>query len=254
MGKGAITQYVDVAQLVLYAFWIFFAGLIYYLVRENHREGYPLDTDRGVIEGWPPTPSAKTYRMADGREVQVPRNEGPQPLPSAEQLYPSPASPLQPVGNPLTAGVGPGSWTPRPDHADLDHHGHPKIVPLSMADGYGVSSNDPDPRGMDLLDAHGDKAGSVRDLWIDRGEMFFRYLEAEVPVAAGGTRRVLVPMPFASVSRSGVQVHALLAGQFEGVPGTRALDRITLLEEERIAAYYGAGTLYADPDRAEPIV
>ena len=37
MGTGAITQYVDVAQLVLWAFWIFFAGLIYYLVRENHR-------------------------------------------------------------------------------------------------------------------------------------------------------------------------------------------------------------------------
>ncbi|NDC50286.1 MAG: hypothetical protein EBZ72_02485, partial [Burkholderiaceae bacterium] len=25
MGTGAITQYVDVAQLALYAFWVFFA-------------------------------------------------------------------------------------------------------------------------------------------------------------------------------------------------------------------------------------
>ena len=52
MGTGAITQYVDVAQLVLYAFWIFFAGLVYYLVRENHREGYPMETEdgRGVID------------------------------------------------------------------------------------------------------------------------------------------------------------------------------------------------------------
>ena len=33
MGTGAITQYVDVAQIVLYMFWAFFAGLIYYLVR-----------------------------------------------------------------------------------------------------------------------------------------------------------------------------------------------------------------------------
>ena len=39
MGTGAITQYVDVAQIVLYMFWAFFAGLIYYLVREGHREG-----------------------------------------------------------------------------------------------------------------------------------------------------------------------------------------------------------------------
>ena len=28
-----ITQYFDVAQLALYAFWIFFAGLVYYLRR-----------------------------------------------------------------------------------------------------------------------------------------------------------------------------------------------------------------------------
>ena len=105
---------------------------------------------------------------------------------------------------------------------------------------------------MDLLDAYGDKAGTVRELWIDRGEMLFRYLDAEVPLAAGGTRRVLVPMPFARINHQGVQVHALLAEQFEGVPATRANDRITLLEEERITAYYGAGTLYAEPSRLEP--
>ena len=33
--------YIDIAQVVLYAFWIFFAGLIFYLHRENKREGYP---------------------------------------------------------------------------------------------------------------------------------------------------------------------------------------------------------------------
>jgi photosynthetic reaction center H subunit len=37
MASAAITQSIDVAQVVLYLFWIFFAGLIYYLVRENHR-------------------------------------------------------------------------------------------------------------------------------------------------------------------------------------------------------------------------
>ncbi len=254
MGTGAITQYVDVAQLVLYAFWLFFAGLIYYLIRENHREGYPMDTDRGIIEGWPPTPAAKTYRMADGRNVQVPRDEAPHPVTNSQRVYRSPASPLEPVGNPLTSGMGPGAWTHRPDHADLDHHGEPKIMPLSMAAGYGVSERDPDPRGMALLDAYGDIAGMVRDLWIDRGEMMFRYLEAEVPLRAGGTRRVLVPMPFARINEQGVRVYALLARQFEDVPATRHNDRVTLLEEERIGAYYGGGTLYAEPHRAEPLV
>ena len=46
MATGAITQYVDVAQLVLYLFWIFFAGLVYYLTVESKREGFPLETDR----------------------------------------------------------------------------------------------------------------------------------------------------------------------------------------------------------------
>jgi photosynthetic reaction center H subunit len=255
MGTGAITQHVDVAQLVLYAFWIFFAGLIYYLIRENHREGYPMDTDSGgVIGGWPPAPSPKTYRLADGRTVLAPREEAPHAVPHAERAYGLPMSPLEPVGNPLTAGVGPGAWTPRPDHADLDHHGLPKIVPLSHASEFGVSERDPDPRGKDLLDAHGNKAGTIRDLWLDRGEMMFRYLEAEVPMAAGGTRRVLVPVPFSRINQRGVTVHALLASQFEGVPGIKSHDRVTLLEEERIGAYYGAGTLYAEPHRAEPLL
>ena len=30
--------------------------------------------------------------------------------------------------------------------------------------------------------------------------------------------------------------------------------QITLLEEEKITAYYGAGTLYATPERQEPII
>jgi len=29
---------------------------------------------------------------------------------------------------------------------------------------------------------------------------------------------------------------------------------ITLLEEEKVMAYFGGGTLYADPKRAEPLI
>jgi photosynthetic reaction center H subunit len=252
MGKGAITQYVDVAQLVLYTFWIFFAGLIYYLIREGHREGYPMVSDGdGWIEGWPPTPSPKTFLLDNGQEIQIPRESEPEHSMTGQRVYKTAHSPMEPVGDPLLAGVGPGSWSAlRPDEADLDHHGEPKIVPLSMAPEFGVSARDIDPRGMTLWDAGGEKAGTIRDLWIDRGEMNFRYLEAEV---AGG-RRVLVPMPFASVARGGVTVDALYAHQFANVPANRATDRVTLLEEERITAYYGAGTLYADPNRAEPLV
>ena len=41
MQEGA---YLDVAQVTLYVFWIFFACLIFYLRREDRREGYPLDS------------------------------------------------------------------------------------------------------------------------------------------------------------------------------------------------------------------
>jgi photosynthetic reaction center H subunit len=257
MGTGAITSYIDVAQLVLYGFWIFFFGLIYYLIRENHREGYPMDTDRGVpTEGWPRAPAAKTYRLADGREVSVPRvGDGPPATLNAERVYRGAGSPIEPTGNPLTAGVGPGSWCVRPDVPDLDHEGAPKLVPLSLAAGCNVSARDLDPRGMTVYDAIGDAAGTVRDLWLDRGEMLFRYLDVEVPLpgnTGGSTRRVMVPMTFASVERDGVTVDALLAEQFAGAPATAASDRVTLLEEERITAYFGAGTLYADPRRTEP--
>jgi photosynthetic reaction center H subunit len=253
MGTGAITSYFDVAQLVLYLFWIFFAGLIYYLVRENHREGYPLDTDRGIQEGWPPVPSAKTYRLADGSEVHVPRGDGPPASMNAQPLHRYAGSPIEPTGNPLLAGVGPGSYSNRADVPALDHHGAPLIVPLASLSGYGVSSNDPDPRGMAVHDGNGNLAGTVRELWLDHSEMLFRYLEVEVPVA-GGSRRVLLPINFSRITDHGVAVHAILAEQFAGVPAIKATDRITLREEERIQAYYGAGLLYAEPHRTEPLV
>ena len=35
----------DVTEWVLYGFFLFFAGLIIYLRREDRREGYPLEDD-----------------------------------------------------------------------------------------------------------------------------------------------------------------------------------------------------------------
>lgn len=251
MGKGAITSYVDVAQLVLYLFWIFFAGLIYYLVKENRREGYPLETHRGTRhEGWIPMPEPKTYLLHDGTTMQTPRDAGPQHL-SAQRVHDSEGAPLDPVGNPLLSGLGSGAWAERADVPDMDHHGVPKIRPLSMAEGCDVSENDPDPRGMTLYDAEDEPVGTVRDLWLDVPEMVFRYVEVEL---ADGSRRALVPMTFCRITRDAVTVHALLASQYADVPSTKATDRITLLEEERISAYYGGGLLFATPTRTEPLV
>ena len=51
----------DFAQLLLYAFWVFFAFLVIYLRREDKREGYPLESNRGPLKGWPTPPPAKQF-------------------------------------------------------------------------------------------------------------------------------------------------------------------------------------------------
>jgi hypothetical protein len=47
MQTGAITTHIDVAQIVLYAFFLFFTGLVIHLLRESKREGFPLVPERG---------------------------------------------------------------------------------------------------------------------------------------------------------------------------------------------------------------
>jgi photosynthetic reaction center H subunit len=137
----------------------------------------------------------------------------------------------------------------RADVPDLTHHGEHKIVPMRVAADHSVALRDTDPRGLPVYGADGDLAGTVVDLWVDRMEMMFRYLEVQTQ----GGRRVLLPIMFARIQRKAVQVHALLAHQFEGVPATRHPESITMLEEEKIPAYFGAGLLYASPERQEPL-
>jgi len=61
----------DGAQIALYAFWLFFAGLVYYLRREDKREGYPLETERGPAKhGFPITPEKRKYIGRDGQEAE----------------------------------------------------------------------------------------------------------------------------------------------------------------------------------------
>ncbi len=56
-----ITEYFDFAQVAIYGFWLFFAGLVYYLRREDKREGYPLavDAPEGTKPGGFPAPPGR---------------------------------------------------------------------------------------------------------------------------------------------------------------------------------------------------
>jgi photosynthetic reaction center H subunit len=257
MSAGAITNHIDVAQVVLYAFWIFFAGLIIYIRREDKREGYPLESDRSgaiKVQGWPAMPEPKSYKLPHGGSVLKPNPAAVAARAiAAEPTEGWPGAPLQPTGNPMLDGVGPGAYADRADTPDLTLEGEPKILPLRVATDFGIASAGPDPRGMHVVGGDGNVAGVVTDAWVDRAEPQVRYLEVEV---AGSKRHVLVPIGFSKVdgSRSRVVVRSIMASQFEHVPGLRNPDQITLLEEERVSAYYGAGTLYAEPSRSEPLL
>ena len=253
MQTGAITQYIDVAQLVLYAFWVFFAGLIYHLHQENKREGYPLESDRSDrirVEGFPAMPAPKTYHLRDGSTVTTPRPANELPV-NAMPVAGHPGAALHPNGDPMLAGVGPGAYAQRADVVDTTITGAPRIVPLRASSGFGIAAGDIDPRGLPVIGADGSVGGTVTDLWVDQAEMLFRYLEVEVPGAAGG---VLLPVPFARIGPRAVRVRSVNGAQLAQVPRTRHPDQATFLEEEKVIAYYGAGTLYADPSRAEPLL
>ncbi|HRD75112.1 MAG TPA: photosynthetic reaction center subunit H [Hyphomicrobiaceae bacterium] len=264
MPKGSITSYIDVAQVTLYLFWFFFAGLIFYLLRENKREGYPLDSDRGgniKVQGFPAIPVAKTYLLPHGGTQTAPRDERDSRTLQAKPSAPWPGAPLVPTGDPMRDGVGPAAWAERADKPDLSVDGHNRIVPLRVATGFHLETRDPNPIGMAVVGADGLVGGTVADVWVDRSESLIRYLEVKLPAAAGAApadaaRTVLLPMTFARVAgnRRLVHVRSILASQFAGVPAISTPDAVTRREEDRICGYFGGGTLYATPSRQESLL
>jgi photosynthetic reaction center H subunit len=265
MLRLSLSNYIDVAQVALYMFWLFLAGLILYLHREGKREGYPLDDEsrrRGPIVGFPGMPQPKTFHLLHGGTQTAPRAEkDARPL-QATPVALWPGAPLVPLGDPMKAGVGPGAWAERADVPDLTADGKDRVVPLRVASNFHIEARDPNPIGMNVLGADGTVGGTVTDVWVDRSESMIRYLEVRLAASsnaagdASAAPTVLLPMNFARVSTSprAVRVRSILGAQFADVPTLRNPDRVTRLEEERVCAYYGAGTLYATAKRAEPLL
>ncbi|MFD1342162.1 photosynthetic reaction center subunit H [Litorisediminicola beolgyonensis] len=255
MTEDYILGNTDLASLALWIFFFFFVGLVIYLQRENQREGYPLVDDDGSqadAGGVFPVPDDKTFILPHGRgEKSVPSGQNPDrtDLPLA-RAFESGGFPWDPTGDALAAGVGPGSWCPRADEAEFDGHGSPKIVPMESEEEFHVSAGF-DPRGLPVVSGDGKTVGMVTDMWIDKPEQLVRYLQIELDGTLGaGTR--LVPMGFARIWFGKVIVKSLFADQFEGVPMTASSRQVTKLEEEKISAFYGGGTLYATEARLNP--
>jgi photosynthetic reaction center H subunit len=242
---------VDLAQVALYSFWLFFAGLVIYLQRENQREGYPTENEDGSDAGATfGLPSPKTFILPNGRgSVSFPNGEKETRKFKMRPVAESAGSAYEPTGrNPMLDGVGPAAYAMRKDEPELDGHDHPKIRPMRSVEGFSHFAGR-DPRGMPVVAADGEIAGTVTDMWVDVPEAMVRYLE--VDLGSGDTR--LIPMPIARITWKGVQVHAIEADQFKDVPKAKSDGQVTKLEEDMITAYYAGGKLYA-ADRREPVL
>ncbi|KAA5603068.1 photosynthetic reaction center subunit H [Blastochloris sulfoviridis] len=260
MYYGALANHLDIAQLAWYGHWlVIWTVILFYLRREDRREGYPLVEPLGLVKLPSPDvqsgelPYPKTFTLYHGGTVQAPnpnRHMETRELKLA-QTDGFEGAPLAPTGNPMVDGVGPASWAERSEVVDSTFEGKAKIVPLRAAPEFFIAEGDLDPRGLPVFGADGIEAGTVTDLWVDRSEYYFRYLEISV---AGSARTALMPLGFASITKDGVKVQAILASQFANVPRLQSRDQITLREEDKVSAYYAGGLLYATPERAEPLL
>ena len=251
-----LTAGIDVALLVFWAFLLFFVSLVFYLRREDRREGYPLedettgriDTFGGVLH----TAPTKSFLLPFGHGVVTAPTHGREPVDiAARQTLRFAGAPYVPTGDPLADGIGPAAWANRAKHPDIDMDGHPRIVPLSSKADYGIAAKDSDLNGWPVIGADGATAGTVSDLWIDTADRLVRYIQLAFD---GGP--ALVPIMMAKVDRRRrrVVIDALNAAQFAGVPRLEATTQITLYEEERVQAYFGGGYLYANAARQEPLL
>ena len=247
----------DLASLSIWLFWIFFAGLIIYIQRENMREGYPLENDDGTEapnQGPFPVPSDKTFILPNGRgEVTVPSGQAPERSSIAlRQTSPVNGFPLEPTGDPMLDGIGPASWAPRRDAPELDGHGHPKIIPMSTKEAFSVKAGR-DPRGLPVMSGDGEVVGRITDMWIDEPEQMVRYLEYTLD-AKWGTGNRLVPLTMARIGKDKVTIRSIYGKHFGTVPQHASSTQVTSLEEDKICGYYGGGTLYADAARQESLI
>lgn len=244
----------DVAELAFFMFAAFFLGLVIYLRREDRREGYPREEDlTGQL-----LPAGGIFSEADPKTFKLPFDRGTPSFPNnSRDAMPTnitgrafPGTPFEPLGEPLSSGVGPAAYAMRADVPDVDMHNRTRIVPMRVDGHLAVSIRDVDPRGLPVTGCDKLVAGTVRELWVDRAEHVIRYLE--VALTDGGT--ALLPMAMARVTKRFVHTDSITAAQFVGSPTLASMDQITLLEEEKVQAYFGAGYLWATPTRSEPLI
>jgi photosynthetic reaction center H subunit len=246
----------DVAELVFFAFFLFFIGLVIYLRQEDRREGYPKEyDDSGRVynsDGPATMPRTKRFRLPFDRGIAVTPRRGEEPAVAMRRVDRFSGAPYTPVGDPLIDGIGPAAYAMRAPWPDLDMEGRLRIVPIGADHHFAIAAQDPALVGMPVTGADNRLAGVVTDVWIDRSDRMIRYLDVQLPPG----RTVRAPMAFASVERRHNRVHfdSISAAQFANVPPLATPGEITRREEDRLQGYFGGGYLYGLPERTEPLL
>jgi photosynthetic reaction center H subunit len=247
----------DVAELTFYAFVLFFIGLVYYLRREDRREGYPVEDEiTGKVDSaWGLLSHSlyKEFRLPFDRGIASTPTKGREPvLIPAIRTERFGGAPYTPTGDPLVDGVGPAAYAMRAPWPDLDSEGRLRVVPMAVDDHFSIAPRDPDPRGMLVVAADGRVAGVVADVWIDRSDRIIRYFDVRLPSG----RQVLAPFAMAKLDRARrrIVIDAISADQYERAPQLAVPGEITRREEEQVMAYFGGGYLYGLPGRTEPLI
>ncbi|MEO0497928.1 MAG: PRC-barrel domain-containing protein, partial [Pseudomonadota bacterium] len=185
-------------------------------------------------------------------------------------------APLDPTGNPLVDGFGPAAFALRADRPDMTIEGEPKVVPLRNLSEFDVKPLmfSKDPRGMDILSADDKVVGTIKDLWVDSAEQLARYVEIVLDPAYGGAsqgengaqvpRTVLAPLTLVNISPrldmeslslvTRAKIHSLNADQFAEAPTIKKPDQITLLEEDKVSAYFTGGHFFNRFQKLSPLV
>jgi len=246
MSAGHIISQIDVAQVMVWLFFLFFGGLILHLRAEDKREGYPLKDPAGGgdEQGFPAMPAPKTFILIEGGLAYAPHPETERPL-AARRQFDFPGSPLVPTGDPLADGVGPAAFVARKDAPLIYETDKIQLAPMRALDGWSLADGDPDPRGMTVIGADGVAAGVVRDLWIDRSVKILRYLEVEVTLG-DDARRTLLPIFYTDIRRrkGAVKVRAVRAAQFRFAPQLREPNSVTAREEDQVNAFYAGAQFF----------
>ena len=248
MIRGAIGN-LDVAQIVLYAFFAFFTALIWYLRREDRREGYPLESEAARrVQGarLSADPVAEDLPSRRGGVAQRPDYAARRSPVKAAKVEPWPGAPLQPTRRSDARRGRPRRLQRNAPSRPLQDDAWRGSDFAAAHSAISRSRRWRNPIGFSVVGADHTSVGVDQSMFGSIAPKSHRALSTKCSSPAP-SRRVLLPVYFAASSRSAAASWSRRCSpnSSSNVPALGTPDRVTMLEEDRIAAYYGAGTLYA---------